>query len=356
MLFIICYALSCLTEKFYNNKYLDSQVLNIFDFMPFLIFIVVTGFRYNVGQDYENYAQRFNLFFYDNLWGRIELSYELIVKLTYFLGFNQQFIFLIYALITYLFLYLAIKNYDTDYEFRHIIFLFIYIFILINSFNAIRQMAAASIFFFSFKYVTQRKILKYSFFILLAFMLHGSAILCLFFYFIPILNFYILLLLLFVSLFFLKYNIINSIIFYVIKLFSLNWYEVYLESYNTPVELSSGLNVFILFVVALYSVFNLNNINLSKHDRNIIKLFIVYVILLNMSLLSLIATRFLYYPMYSILFIFPVVIKFSKSDFEKYIYNNLVSLYGFIYIIKIFYGYRYYIYDGVLKYSFKIFT
>jgi len=355
LLYTTCFVLAYIAHLCYQMKNINTTLLNTLDFLPYLILIIVTGFRYNVGTDYSGYSSLFDTFVYFSGYERVEFTYKFLVKIAQFLNFNQQFIFLVYALITYIFIYLAIRYYDKNGDYRHFVILFVEIYIVINSFNTIRQMAAVAIFFYATKFIVERNLIKYATFIVIAALLHNSALICLIFYFIPRLNKEILFLGLIVSPVFMLANFANTMMIFLFRFYRSDWYEMYLYSYNFNVGLNSGLNTLVLFIIAIFYALLIRKGNLDSQDKTIIKLFIVYVILLFMTLTSAIATRLLYYPMVSLLLIFPMLEKcFNKF---KLLIKYCVFSYAIFLLVKFLIDYQQLFYgDGLLKYSFKIFV
>lgn len=142
-----------------------------------IIPLLIGGLRYNVGTDYMSYYD-----FYKNS-SFIDPGFYFISSVARYFG-SYQLIFFIYNLLTLLFVFLGLKNLDKQYRpIAYLCFLFLFFTV---SFNAIRQMLAVSIVFFSYKYAINKRILPFVMAILFATIFHTTAIFGIILY--PLLN------------------------------------------------------------------------------------------------------------------------------------------------------------------------
>ncbi|MGE6611539.1 EpsG family protein [Peribacillus sp. NPDC076916] len=352
---LICFILAYVSTLLYRNKRVDKKLINIIDFAPYLILIIITGFRYNVGTDYIGYAQNFIILQTHDI-PRVEFTFKLIVKAAYLLGLNQQFVFLVYAAITYIFIFLSIKYFDQKGEYRHFIILLILQYVLFNGFNTIRQMVAVSIFFYSLRFIVNRQFIKYFIFTLIAFLFHKASIICLIFYFLLKIEIRKIFPILIFSPIFLFTDLANKLISYFISLSGNSWYEIYLTQFNDYTEIAGGKVLFLFYILAIFLTFTSKKVLYKSKELIIIKLFIWYLILMFICLSSVIATRILYFPMVSIILVIPFLTKYFKGKqgllFIRY------SLFIFICLLWItsLTGYKnLFKENNILDYSFKIF-
>lgn len=117
-----------------------------------LILILFSGFRYNVGIDYNSYVDIFVYGFETN-----EVGYLYFIELIKFLGGTQQLIFFLFALGTIILVALYINKYSPLPYLSMITYICIGPFFL-ASLSGIRHYFAISIFLFCLKYVVQQKI------------------------------------------------------------------------------------------------------------------------------------------------------------------------------------------------------
>ncbi|QRN85474.1 EpsG family protein [Clostridia bacterium] len=355
ILTIVCMSISYTAHLAYKYNIANKYIVNIIDFIPYLILIIITGFRFNVGNDYQGYARNF-LYLMDYDIPRIETSFKIIANTARFFGFNQQFMFLTYSAITYIFIYLGVRYFDKHGRYRHYVILFIVIFFLFNIFNTIRQMVAAAIFFYALKFIVEKKLYKYMFFILLAIFFHRSAIICIPLYFLLKLRMKTLFLGLAFSPILLFSDLANKFIGLYIRFSGQSVYEVYLNNYNYRVPISGGKGLFLFFITAMFLALTIGKFNFNDRDKIIIKLFIIFVILTFATLSSVIATRLVYYPMFSLLLIIPLLQNCFKNEKERILGKYLINVLSVLLFINMLSVYRnLFIKNELLHYVFKIF-
>lgn len=131
------------------------------------------GIRYFVGTDYQTYSQVVFPEIVSNT-GHFEIIFSLIVKgiMPYF-GTNG--VFIVIALVTFVFLYLGIKQ-QSPYFTLSVIFAIGCLFFSF-SMSGIRQGVSMAIFVYSLKYIVEGNWKKYFVFILIAIGFHTSALL-----------------------------------------------------------------------------------------------------------------------------------------------------------------------------------
>ncbi len=149
--------------------------------------ILLSTFRYGIGVDYHTYVSNYNYFSNQFSFKSIFCSYqEPFSVILYFLAkiifSNSIGFFLLSILITIVFTFLGIKNYKERISMPLALFIY-YMFYYQISYNAVRQCIAVAIVFFAYKYVIERKPIKYIIFITIAGLFHKTAFLCLLFYF-----------------------------------------------------------------------------------------------------------------------------------------------------------------------------
>lgn len=155
---------------------------NISYLIAFWIMGIISIIRFDVGYDYPTY---YNFYFsnssledYDQVESLEPLS-QLIVKISRFLG-SPYWIMTIYGLLTYFFLYISLDK----YEYKSFALLIYLCFLWLSSLNLLRQSLAVCILLYAYKYVIQKKLLKYIVFVVLATLFHSSAIIGILVYFV----------------------------------------------------------------------------------------------------------------------------------------------------------------------------
>lgn len=141
-----------------------------------IIFTMIGGFRWNVGADSYAYARGFK---YPDLtmplyWDNGEYLWYGLLWLHKTLGLHYVFGMCTAAFLQIFFITKAVKN-----NRYCLIFLPIVIFgshYFQDMMNGVRQLIAASIFFYATTYITQRKLIKYCCLIIIASLFHRSAL------------------------------------------------------------------------------------------------------------------------------------------------------------------------------------
>jgi hypothetical protein len=239
-----------------NKKKLPINIFAI------IIASIILGHRYFVGIDYEAY-----LLHYINqnrpwVLGEFELGFEAINRFLFWCGFPPGIFFSTTIAIQFSFLYIGFRKSPKVLPWG-IIFFFL-TGQLFGQLNIVRQAIVFCIFFYSIKYIVERKFISYLCFLLLAFSFHYSAIILLPFYWIPsILNssFFSkkniqLLLLIVVSIF--SEIIFNGLVMITETILSQTIYFNYVPNLGIrEMRLNSGIGLMLFFVcdmiIILYS-------------------------------------------------------------------------------------------------------
>lgn len=247
----------------------------------FLLWFIM-GFRYMIGWDYQSYM---NLFYYVN-WGDLypEITFIALAVILRDFGFNYQALFVLYSMLLFFFLYIAIKNYTKSSR----IFLFALILFFLtpilfwNSLSVIRQSVSVMIFFWASKYIISRELIKYLLAIAFASLWHLSALPLIFCYWICHRKFTIKKHILFVisMLFFYKFNIFQAILISLIDY--LGTYSNYLN--DVSAGFSSGFTaIFSLLLYVLILMFKKNDDLEGNMFLNMYALSIMCIIIFNFS-------------------------------------------------------------------------
>lgn len=149
-----------------------------FDYLKYSIFITKSEILLKMGQEWEK-----------NLWEyfRIEPLNKVLYKVGWFFESPQ----LVITMYSFFILFFIKKGLDYKKKKDYEIWLFFYSFPLFyfHSLNTIRQWIAISIIFFSYKYIENKKILKFLLCVLIAGLFHKTAFLSGILYLISCLNF-----------------------------------------------------------------------------------------------------------------------------------------------------------------------
>jgi hypothetical protein len=154
--------------------------------IPFLIGIVLlSAFRYYVGSDFDDYINLFN----NSALGRdvpVEFSYSFISTALNDMGFNFQALIVLYSFLTYIFVYMGLREISREREFYGVMILFFYLIIYFPSLSIIRQALASAIAFWGvYRFLFRGDYVKFLMVVLVSFFFHVSSIfylLCIPFY------------------------------------------------------------------------------------------------------------------------------------------------------------------------------
>lgn len=317
ILFTVCVSLSFFSNFLHRNKYENKTLLWLIDFLPFLILIIVTGFRFEVGTDYGGYVRNFETLRTGEI-NRIELSFRLIVEFSQLLGLSVQFVFLVYAILTYVCIFLGIKYFDPEAKYRHYMMALLITFFLFNIFNTIRQMAAVAILFYALKFMLEKKFIRYFLLVGISYFFHKSGIVFGLFFFVALqvdIKFYLALLIVAPLMFY--SNFINFMIQLFVRITGSEFYSIYATGGNARVSLSSGIGILVFYLLAVVFYIFYHQIVETDQQKLAVKLYIMYTGLYLIFLPSEIATRMLYYPMVACIIAIPLLERITFKESEK---------------------------------------
>ena len=135
-----------------------------------------------LGTDYYEYKRWFDVQSFSNIFSNFKyenFAFDILICITKFLDLDFYFFLFICSLIINIGIIFFIKRYSTKFSLS----LFIYIILYYTStFNIMRQWIACSIFLLAFKYIVDKKIIKYVCMIIIASLFHTTAIILLLIY------------------------------------------------------------------------------------------------------------------------------------------------------------------------------
>ena len=169
-------------ENNVKKRYTPFWTLEVF--LLLVVFATLAGLRWNVGVDHLSYLNNY-LTFANTGFDRFE-DEPVFSFLTKILAENNIHFFYYFSIIAFLqllFIYNTFKKEKYLYPFLGIIILFGPEFL--SWMNGIRQMLAATIFFWAIQFIHKRQLYKFVLSIVVAGLIHKSAIILIVFYFIP---------------------------------------------------------------------------------------------------------------------------------------------------------------------------
>lgn len=306
---------------------------NSYFFFSILIIVLVAGLRDSVGIDTEGYKKVYSSFsnnFDFTLFQSIEPGFSFMSYLFNSMKFGFFSIFLFSSAITWIFFLLAFKRYYFVLPLA-ILFLFIdgYFF---WTMNGMRQAISISIFTYSIKYIQDKNLIKYIFFICLAMLFHYSAILLLPLYLINIyknnnkvFSVFVILPLYIITIFITFQGWAQAS---VMKIFAfLPKYEVHLNNLMTyEAQISSGYGVILKHLTNILLI--LYSIRIKRkfpYLSTLINLLLLGLLLSNISYGIQILSRFTDY--FALVRVISIALMFYLWFRSKNIYERVLSIF-----------------------------
>lgn len=313
----------------------DSKNYNtLFIVFALISLIVVSGFRYKVGTDYAQYAEIYTVFAPDAVIAESEdPGFMALCKYLNTISPDPQLMFLVTSVIINTCVVLGLKRYSNKFELS--MFLYITTFCYYSTMNGVRQWIAASISFIAYKYLQEKDFKKYASIILLASMIHASAVVMIPIYFIVNRKT------------FSKENLIIIIIFILATLFYDKFSTIFFgaigDSKYAHYEQNAGtgvnpIRVAVYILPLLLVIFNYKKIN-PYEDRKldtIINLCIISALIWMLSMNNMFLARLtFYFDLYFTLLI-PELTSIGRIQTKRFMYFSIACAYFlFSYILLV---------------------
>lgn len=314
----------------YNGK-INSYKLKIIIIAVILIFFA--GFRYNVGADYIQYALNFKAYCNQTLALNGEPGIRIVSRIASKIYNESSAMFFCMSLITVgLCIFTIAKN--SPY---FIISILLYIFLGCwhESFNSVRQSAAAAILFFGHKYIKERDFKKWLLFCFIGYLFHTSAIVFIPIYFLPQNK---------------KINLKTVSIFIIIGFFAAMFYDKawefigFIQNKEFVIDLYStnSISIFRILVAwtpILFYMINFKNreiISSKKADFN----FYAFMSLLSATVIlasrnsTYLGRLVIYLDIYNVLFWAYMLNQFSIKKLNTRIWTIIIMACYFLYYLK----------------------
>lgn len=183
-------AIFCIwrVEKIYKKNYRyrkDNIKIVLYTIMGLGVLILISGLRYKVGTDYDNYLDYYIVYsvldFQSIVSYANELLFILVIKIAYLFQ-EPQIMFAIIAFLTVYITYRAILTQKEKISITLVFALYVFLYYM-YSLNIIRQALAIAIVLYSYKYIWQHDLKRFVLSIIIATLFHTTALLFLPFYF-----------------------------------------------------------------------------------------------------------------------------------------------------------------------------
>jgi hypothetical protein len=243
--------------------HIDRKTNIIFIGFCCLFIFLIQAFRSSsVGVDVSGYLLGYNILNTMDIWNgeqyqNYEIGFSVFSQFLYFLGCSEQ----AYLAVIAAFIIIPIGYICYKYSKNSFLSLFIYITLgfFTFSFSGLRQIMATAITFFSFKYVTQKKYIKFFICILIAMSFHKSAVIFLFAYPLYYLEikpiYYLGIIPLFIGVFLYK------------ETFFLFFHQLYYEGTVTSFDITQAYTMLIVMIIVLIlsNIFKNNQVSNFHH-------------------------------------------------------------------------------------------
>lgn len=178
-------------SKHKNNGYKKNEKV-LYGFLIIIPVVILQGYRYNVGTDYQSYLSLYNGFSNGNKlfisWYTNEPLFICICKILYNLtGGAKSALFIFDALLMGIFSFLTFDYYKEKAS-MPIMYLFYYSICLPYFFNTERQGVAVTFLWYATHFIYEKKVIKFFLCILIAVLVHNTAIVGVIFYFIVVIE------------------------------------------------------------------------------------------------------------------------------------------------------------------------
>ncbi|MBE6151814.1 MAG: EpsG family protein [Firmicutes bacterium] len=338
MLIYIFVAILTILLLHFSKRMNNLKTKKMLIIISFSILFIVSGFRYCVGTDFDNYA---SWFFQINTLKDIHISsfgFDVLILLIKLFTNNSQWLFIITSFIILLLIYKAILNEKDDYDL--ILYLFITLIFYCSSFNGIRQWIAIAILMNSLKFIREKNFYKYLICVLAASLFHITALNTIILYFLLNLKYKdtIKVILFVLAFLILKITNITEIFILIVKhilpsyyaKYTITGYDIYaIRGGILPILLCGGMFVFyLLFKKKLLSK---QLIEEEKLEFKINFAFILSIMSVVNTVNELFCRIALFYIPF-VIFLIPDVLKIFNDKWRK-IFKVLIIILTLIFMI-----------------------
>lgn len=327
MIFYTLLVVICLL--FFSVSYLYPSTEKIISLMLMGVLVLIGGFRDSIGGDYNSYV---SWYLNGNRDAGLEFGFLGLMKILRYFNIDYHFLFFFVSFLTYFFAYIGIRRFTKKSSLPLVLYTFIPV-LFLYSFTCLRQFLSVAIAFYALSYLLEKKYLVYCLLMFLGISIHYSCLIPLVLFTIIYMygyriNLKYLYVFLFLSFILSQFGIIHLLS----MIFKNSHYLFYVsDKFAVPVPLLKLLifNMVGAFVVWYYDRNGFKN----EKQKNILILYIISIIILNLFSESIELTRiYIYFRIFEILLIADII---NDGLFKrKYI---LVSVFVFcFYLIPYF--------------------
>ena len=328
--YLFMMLVSC-TACFLEDKRKKDKTYQIFTFLlAFLPLFVVSGFRYMVGRDYlETYVYTFYKIANNIPNVRIDVGFYFLNKIIIFFGGSYQWIFILTSLvINYIIVKIIFKE-----SINKFMSMYIYICgtLYFFSMNGVRQTISLVLFYYSLKYIENRKIKKYFLINIIGMAFHNSAIIFLPLYFCLSRQYSFKKKLIFILCILMSASILVPILNNILLTTK---YAMYINnSYYNPLEMINLSAIINMFLFILYEIFSSKNNQDVRYNMYSNIHFLGIIISIFVTKISLAMRIFIYFRYIEFLSVPYLICKIRVCKRKISLIEFGVILFYFVYFV-----------------------
>lgn len=309
--------------------------------------IVVSGFRYKSGTDFDTYTENFQYLNMQTDTGveensdsdsqESDVGFDILCKMLYKINPNPQIMFFTTALVTNVLIVLTLMKYSKRFELS--IWLYITTFVYYSTFNGLRQWMASAIVFAGTKYLLEeRNFKKYLLLVLFASSFHESVLVM-----IPI-YFFIdsetfskrnLLMVLGFTFAVFAYSLFLPILARVLEG---TQYAHYIQIFETDTNGINPLRLAVYFAPVGMAALFYNKLNPNKDRKfdRLLNLCVIGFLIMFMALRQVFFARLIFYFDVYYLLLIPRLLDIGDKSFKRLLYFSIaIGYFTFSYLLLI---------------------
>ncbi|PFE04370.1 EpsG family protein [Bacillus cereus] len=319
------------SAKSMSNGIVPVQPNKMLSFLAMASLVIVSGLRNNIGDTYfYMYSYAHNEFSWSNIDFSGDFGFDILQMFLQHFSKDPQIMIFFVALVTNVLIVITLYKYSRMFELA----LFVYITggMYLVSMNGIRQFLAASIVFLATKYIFNGNWKKYILIVLLAAMIHKSALILIPIYFLVrrkawAWDTYVLLF--FSVIIVIGFNQFSSALFSALESTQYGHYKNFAEGGANVLRVAVSA---VPIVIAYLGREKLREV-FPKSDY-IVNMSLIGLVFMIISTQNWIFARFtIYFSLYQLILISWIVVLFSKKD-RKFVYYGLLLCYLIYYFYE----------------------
>ena len=310
----------------------------LFALMAFTSMFLIAIFAYDSSADYRSYETKFYSIGRTGLlesfkWSHFEFGFIIFNYIVHCIFGSYEVLLMICALVTYaLICYFAVQHTSHPFFF---IYLYCTMSYFYNSINMIRQMLALAITLAGYKYIKERKLIKFLALVLLASSLHATALILIPLYFLVNIKITPKVVAVVLAAVFVAYMLFDVLLTIGVKIYPK--YEIYLykPEYNTGYSVTAFFVPGIFFIIILF--FRKRLLALDPDNNIAVNMYMIsFVLTLFIVTKFGILDRFLAYPEIYLTVCLPQIIDCVKTKEQKWIVGAAIIIIGLVMSINLF--------------------